>query len=112
MYKKIIVMLVLAAVGLSLCLTGCGVNINMGNGLSDFSYADAENYSVGAAEFSETVEHIEIDWLAGNVTVAVHSSDAVSFSEESLAALTEDTQMHYRAGVGDFGSKRSEKERE
>lgn len=95
MYKKIIAMLVLAAVGLSLCLTGCGVNINMGNGLSDFSYADAENYSVGAAEFSETVEHIEIDWLAGNVTVASHSSDTVSFSEESLAALTEDTQLHY-----------------
>lgn len=95
MYKKIMVMLVLAAVGMSLYLTGCGVNINMGNGLSDFSYADAENYSVGAAEFSETVEHIEIDWLAGNVTVASHSSDTVSFSEESLAALTEDTQLHY-----------------
>lgn len=95
MHKRIIAMLVLAAVGLPLCLTGCGVNINIGNGLSDFSYADAENYSVGAAEFSETVEHIEIDWLAGNVTVASHSSDTVSFSEESLAALTEDTQLHY-----------------
>ena len=95
MYKKIIVILVLAAVGLSLCLTGCGVNINMGNGLSDFSYPDAENYSVGAAEFSETVEDIEIDWLAGNVAVASHSSDTVSFSEESLAVLTEDTQLHY-----------------
>lgn len=96
MHKKIIAMLVLATVGLSLCLTGCGVNINMENtGFSDFSYADAENYSVGAAEFSATVEHIEIDWLAGNVTVASHSSDTVSFSEESLAALTEDTQLHY-----------------
>ena len=94
-YKKIIVILVLAAVGLSLCLTGCGVNINMGNGLSDFSYPDAENYSVGEAEFSETVEDIEIDWLAGNVAVAFHSSDTVSFAEESLAALTEDTQLHY-----------------
>lgn len=95
MYKKIIVMLVLTAAGMSLCLTGCRVNINMGNGLSDFSYDDAENYSVGAAEFSETVEHIEIDWLAGNVAVASHRSDTVSFSEESLAALTEDTQLHY-----------------
>lgn len=63
MYKKIIAMLVLTAAGMSLYLTGCRVNINMGNSLSDFSYADAENYSVGAAEFSETVEHIEIDWL-------------------------------------------------
>lgn len=96
MYKKIIVMLVLAAVGLFLCLTGCGVSINMGNtGLSDFSYADAENYSAGAAELSEAVEHIEIVWLAGNVTVAPHRSDTVSFSEESLKALTEDTQLHY-----------------
>lgn len=96
MYKKIIAILVLATtVGLTLCLTGCRVNINMENGLSDFSYADAENYSVGAAKLSETVEHIEIDWLAGNVTVASHSSDTVSFSEESLAALTEDTQLHY-----------------
>lgn len=95
MFKKIIVMLILAAVGLSLCLTGCGVNINMGNDLFDFSYPDAENYSVGAAEFSETVEYIEIDWLAGNVTVASHSSDTVSLSEESLADLAEDTQLHY-----------------
>ena len=95
MYKKIIVMLVLAVVGMPLCLTGCGVNSNMGNGLSDFSYPDAENYSVGAAEFSETVEHIEIDWLAGNVTVVSNRLDTVSFSEESLAALTEDTQLHY-----------------
>ena len=93
MYKKIIAMLVLTAAGMSLCITGCGVNINMGN--TGLSYADAENYSVGAAEFSETVEHIEIDWLAGNVTVASHSSDTVLFSEESLAALTEDTQLHY-----------------
>lgn len=31
MYKKIIVMLVLAAVEMSLWHTGCGVNINMGN---------------------------------------------------------------------------------
>lgn len=37
-------------------------------GLSEFSYADVENYSVGAAELSETVEHIEIHWLVGNVT--------------------------------------------
>lgn len=94
--RKIIVMFLLTAVGMSLFLTGCRVRSNMGTSvLSDFSYADSQNYIVGEAEFSESVEHIEIEWLAGNVTVASHSSDTVLFSEESLAVLTEDTQLHY-----------------
>ena len=80
-HKKIIVMLVLDVVGMSLCLTGCGGNINMEN--TGLSYADAENYSVGAAKFSGTVEHIEIDWLAGNVTVAPHRSDTVHFPRKA-----------------------------
>lgn len=96
MYKKIIV-IVLVTVGMSLCLTGCVGYINIGNtGLSDFSYADAESYAVGEAELSETVEHIEIVWLAGNVTVIPHNADTVSISEKSPTALTEDAQVHYR----------------
>lgn len=88
--------LLLAAVGMALCLTGCKVRIHTGtSGLSDFSYANSENYTAGAAELSEIVEYIEIDWLAGNVTVVPHSSDTVSFSEESLMTLADDTQLHY-----------------
>lgn len=50
--------LLLAAIGAALWLTGCQVKINEEtSGLSEFSYADVENYSVGAAELSETVEH-------------------------------------------------------
>lgn len=86
----------LAAVGMALCLTGCNIRINRGIfGLPGVSYSNAEKYMVGAAELSESVENIEIDWLAGNVTVEPHDSDTVSFSEESRNELSDDTKLRY-----------------
>lgn len=88
--------LLLAAVGMALWLAGCRVSNNTGpSGLSDISYADSEQYTAGAAELSETVEHIDIHWLVGNVTVKPHGSDTVSFSEESAKELTDDARLHY-----------------
>lgn len=96
MYKKIIVMLVLAAVGAVLLLAGCRVQVHSGtSNLSDWFYDDAEKYTAGGAELSETVEHIEISWLAGNVTLKSHDSDTVAFSEKSADQLSDDTQLHY-----------------
>ncbi len=86
----------LAAIGMALCLTGCSIRINRGIfGLPGVSYSNAEKYMVGAAELSESVENIEIDWLAGNVTMEPHDSDTVSFSEESRNELSDDTKLRY-----------------
>lgn len=96
MRKTKMAVLLLAIAGTALLLTGCQVKINTGtSGLSDFSYSDAEKYLGGTAELSETVEHIEIDWPVGTVTVTPHNADTVSFSEESSNTLTDDTRLHY-----------------
>ncbi len=82
------------ACGLS-TLSGCGTIISSGMGLSDFIYENSDKYTAGAVEISETVENIEIDWLSGSVTVTPHSSDTVSFSEESSKELKDNFQLHY-----------------
>lgn len=96
MRKAKMVVLLMAVVGMVLCLTGCRMNVNTeGSGLSDISYANSEKYTPGAAELSQTVEHIEINWPVGSVTVKPHGSDTVSFSEESAKELTDDARLHY-----------------
>lgn len=86
--------LLLAIAEMILWLAGCRLHINTGlSGLSDVSFADEENCSVGEAELPETVEHIDIHWLVGNVTVKPHKPHTDSFSEESPAVLTNDMQM-------------------
>lgn len=88
--------LLLSIAGMTLCLAGCRIGMNAEfSGHSDVSYANEENYSVGGAELSETVERIDIYWVMGNVTLKPHQANTVSFSEESLADLTDDTQMRY-----------------
>ncbi len=76
-------------------LSGCGTIISSGMGLSDFFYDNSEKYTAGAAEISETVENIEIDWLSGSVTVTPHSLDTVSFSEECSKVLKDNLKLHY-----------------
>lgn len=78
----------------ALGLTGCHVKVNV-IGLSDYFYADSEKYTIGAAELSETVKTVEIDWLVGNVTITAHSSDTISFSEKSDKELSEETKLRY-----------------
>lgn len=94
MQKKILVLLVLAAVGMALCLAGCVVRHN-GGGLSDISYSDSERYTPGADELSETVEHIHIHWPVGSVTVKPHDGNTVFFSEESAKELTDNARLRY-----------------
>ncbi len=83
------------AMAAALCLSGCQIQIHMDGSFADISYGNQDKYSVGAAEISETVENIDIDWVAGSVTVSLHDADTVSFSEESRETLTDDTRLRY-----------------
>lgn len=94
MRKAKVAAALLAAVGMALCLAGCVVR-RSGGGFSDISYADLERYTAGAAELPEPVEHIQIHWPVGSVTVKVHSGDTVSFSEKSAKELTDDALLRY-----------------
>lgn len=97
MKRLIKALALLAAVGMALCLTGCRMSSNTGSssGLSDIDYANSEQYTAGGAELTETVERIAVSWPVGSVTVKPHSSDTVSFSEESARELTEGARLHY-----------------
>lgn len=96
MRKIKMAVLLMAVAGMALWLTGCQMSINAGgSNLSDISYADSEKYISGIAELSETVEHIDIHWPVGSVTVKPHDSDTVSFSEESDKELTDDSRLRY-----------------
>lgn len=93
MNKKAIVLLVLIAMGMTLCLSGCQKTRAMGGGLSKVE--PSENDLVGAAELSEAVESIDISWSAGTVTIMTSNASTVFFSEESDKELTDDTRLRY-----------------
>lgn len=93
MKKTFSIMLILAVcIGL---LSGCRVSIHLPVGLSSFYYDNAERYTVGGADISDTVERVEIQWLSGSVNVAAHKEDIVRFSEEANRTLTNDNSVHY-----------------
>ena len=47
-----------------------------------YSYIDAEDYTVGAAEIeTRNVNRVVIDWVSGSVTVEAYDGDTVSVSE-------------------------------
>lgn len=64
MKKTFSIMLILAVcAGL---LSGCRVSVHLPVGLLSFYYDNAERYTVGGADISDTVECVEIQWLSGS----------------------------------------------
>lgn len=64
-------------------------------GFSTFTYADSDRYTAGGAEVSAgKLEKLEIDWLAGSVTVEPWDGDTVSISEQG-ADQEEARQLHW-----------------
>lgn len=64
-------------------------------GSSTFTYANSDRYTAGGAEVSaDRLQKLEIDWLAGSVTVELWDGDTVSFSEQG-EDLEEDRQLHW-----------------
>lgn len=92
-------------------LWGIGGNHNMNFfsfnlfGNSGLTYNDGD-YMVGDGEVDKNdVDSIQVDWLAGNVTVVPYeegntNSDVVTFSEESNTQLDEDYEMRYKVEDG------------
>ena len=92
-------------------LWGIGGNHNMNFfsfnlfGNSGLNYNDSD-YTIGDGEVDKNdVDSIQVDWLAGNVTVVPYeesntNSDVVTFSEESNTQLDEDYEMRYKVEDG------------
>jgi lia operon protein LiaG len=74
-------------------------------GNSGLNYNDDE-YIIGDGEVDkDKVDSIQVDWLAGNVTVLPYEegsgdNDVVTFTEESNTQLDEDYEMRYKVEGG------------
>ncbi len=95
--KHIIVFISLFAI-LGLLLTSC-VRINgknVGSGKSVYSYSDGKKYSVGNGDVQASkVKDLELDWVAGDITITYGGGDRISFSESYKGSLSDDRLMRW-----------------
>lgn len=85
MKRKICCILLLLT--LSLSLFGC----------SSYTYENAVAYTAApeALSLSETVENLDIDWVAGKISVSVWDGETIEVSETCAKKLEEDEVLHY-----------------
>ena len=88
--KNKVFIIAMFAFGL-LLLCGCTNSLN----ISTYQYDDADMYTKGGATISDTVENLEIDWIAGNVSIETHEDNTVLFSEEANKDLNDTNTMYY-----------------
>lgn len=70
-----------------------GFPFSFGTGMN---YSNADKYQAGAGEIdADKVKSLEINWIAGGITVQVYDGDTVRFSETSSKTLKEKEQLHY-----------------
>lgn len=73
-------------------LSGCFYKFNI-IGMSDYYYEDPEKYSVGEATLTESIENIDISWIAGDVTVVSH--EGATLVVEETFNENEDMRLRY-----------------
>lgn len=70
----------------------CGGFWNFG---VNYTYDNAEKYTMGSGRIADSVQNLEIDWICGKVNVVYHDKDTVDFSEECGESLTDEKTMYY-----------------
>ena len=84
---------------LVLCAAVLAAAVAMGVGdifqAAGFTYADAEKYTVGEAEITETVKNLEIGWINGKVSLEYHSGSTIELREKSNRTISADMQMRW-----------------
>ncbi len=83
--KKIITALLILATGLIFC------SCNMLN----YTYANGNKYSAGAAVITGDVKNLDINWVSGKVDIVYSDIASVKISETSNKDLTDDLSVHY-----------------
>lgn len=88
--RRVIVYIILAALALAAAsmLTGC-------TGFRTSSYANADRYTAGDAEFTDEIRRIEIDWPSGSVNLVPHAKDTVLLSEAAEEGMPEELRVHW-----------------
>lgn len=76
-------------------LLACGLRVLFRTFHIGTGYANAEQYSAGAAEVSGKVKNLDIHWTDGAVNIAYHAQDTVVISETAPKALSEDAALRW-----------------
>lgn len=69
-------------------LAGSGIDVSVFNlpgvhiSFGGFTYEDANEYSVGNAVIRDTITDLEINWIAGDVTVVASETDEITVTED------------------------------
>lgn len=79
----------------ALLLPGCIHVPGVSSGEETVRYDNAERYAVGEAVLEETVKNIDIDWLAGSVTLKSSSDHTVVLTESADHTLPDELAMRW-----------------
>ncbi len=86
---KIIALTAVLAVAMLGCLTACGRAVQ-----TNYTYDNADRYTAGDRQITETVDVVEIDYLSGDVTLARGTGEAVTVKETANRDLEEKEMVH------------------
>ena len=86
--RNLIVLILLLS--LLLLLSGCGIKV----GVEIYTYDDS-NYSIGNKAFTEQINEITIDWIAGNVFIEKSTNHELIIREETDVNIEDKYKMHY-----------------
>ncbi|MBO4681426.1 MAG: DUF4097 family beta strand repeat protein [Clostridiales bacterium] len=76
----------------TMCLTGCSF-VSMFNTFA-YQYDNALEYKAGDREISDKVTKINLDYIAGDVTIKANDSDKVSVKETANISLKDPQKVH------------------
>ena len=75
------------AAAMLICLSGCSVKLS-------YNYDNSDKYIPGDREITERIENIDIDYMAGNVTVKGGKTDTVTVKETSKTEIDDKLKVH------------------
>lgn len=84
--KKVkVIILTLSVIFFGLLLTGCNY----------YSYNNANQYMAGEATISNDVKYLNIEWVSGDVEIAYHDDDNITFTEKANRHLKSKEVVRY-----------------
>ena len=85
--------------GLIICAVVLAAAVALGFGgvfkAMGFSYENADKYTAGETDISDSVKNLDIDWINGKVIVQYHDDSTILLREESKKKIGKDMEMRW-----------------
>lgn len=80
---------------IALCLVLVAIYLPGAFSFIGYHYDDAGRYSVGDCTIDKKVKNIDIDWIAGQVNIALHDGDEVILTETASRKMKDAEKVHW-----------------